>query len=164
VLNGCARCPTDALRACAGGVLTRPLPFVRQAIAIETDIRTSGISLSELEYALLVAAMTGCVWRDELSRCRNLVLICWCRSASVSAAETEAWALLRRMKEDLRLVSADLLQAIRAWFAALGPEWQVDSTTVSDEGVNAHDASIQLQPVRSHATLRAIQRKAHADS
>ncbi len=34
---------------------------VRQAIAIETDIRTSGISLSELEYALLVAAMTGCV-------------------------------------------------------------------------------------------------------
>jgi hypothetical protein len=66
----------------------------------------------------------------------------------VAAAETEAWALLRRMKEDLRLVSADLLQAIRAWFAALGPEWQVDSTTVSDEGVNAHDASIHLQPVR----------------
>ena len=32
-----------------------------QAIAVEADIRKSGVAMSELEYTLLLTAMTGCV-------------------------------------------------------------------------------------------------------
>ena len=52
------------------------------------------------------------------------------------------------MKDDLRLVSADLLDAIRAWFAALGPSWGMSRTCVSDIGAADCDAAVKLLPVR----------------
>jgi hypothetical protein len=66
---------------------------------------------------------------------------------SVEHAEAEGWALLGRMKADLRLVGAELLSAIRAWFVAHGPRWTASTTTVDDEGTAASDTSIRLLPV-----------------
>jgi hypothetical protein len=63
-------------------------------------------------------------------------------------ATTEAWALLRRMKDDLRLVSGELMSAIRAWFVGMGPAWSAETTSVDDEGVCARDARVRLQAVR----------------
>ncbi len=66
-------------------------------------------------------------------------------------AEEEAWALLRRMKDDLRLVASDLSDAIRAWFASLGDRWALSTTTVNEEGVPSSEPDIKLLPVRRGA-------------
>ena len=60
-----------ALRACtteAAACLLTPepmrdsaAPLRSQAVAVEADIRKSGVAMSELEYTLLLTAMTGCV-------------------------------------------------------------------------------------------------------
>ena len=71
-------------------------------------------------------------------------------------AQEEGWALLRRMKDDLRLVSADLLDAIRAWFAALGPCWGMSRTCVSDIGAADCDAAVKLLPVRLEAVFHGL--------
>jgi hypothetical protein len=77
--------------------------------------------------------------------------LCTTPRDSKSDATTEAWALLRRMKDDLRLVSGELMSAIRTWFASLGPAWTVESTSVDEEGVSARDARVRLLAVRSAA-------------
>lgn len=43
-LTSCARCS-----------------LIHQAVEIEADIRKAGVAMSELEYTLLLRAMTGCV-------------------------------------------------------------------------------------------------------
>jgi hypothetical protein len=68
-------------------------------------------------------------------------------------AEAEGWALLGRMKADLRLVGAELLSAIQAWFAAHSPRWTATTTAIDDEGTAAGDASIRLSAVRSQPVL-----------
>jgi hypothetical protein len=52
------------------------------------------------------------------------------------------------MKDDLRLVSGELMSAIRAWFAGMGPAWSAETTSVDEEGVCARDARVRLQAVR----------------
>lgn len=77
------------------------------------------------------------------------------RTRSKHDATPEAWALLRRMKDDLRLISTELTAAVRAWFAALSPAWSVDVTPVNDDGVAERFSDIVLQPVRTRNILAA---------
>lgn len=109
--------------------------------------------LSELEYLMLIEAMTGCVLRSHPRP--HCVLIAACDASAPPrrhanrkpAAEEEAWALLRRMKDDLRLVASDLSDAIRTWFASLGDRWALSATAVNEEGVPASHPDIKLLPV-----------------
>jgi hypothetical protein len=48
------------------GIVSRMNAHTWQAVAIEAEIRKSGIALSEQEYTMLVTAMTGCARNSSL--------------------------------------------------------------------------------------------------
>lgn len=56
------------------------------------------------------------------------------------------WALLHRLKCDLRLLGPVLLAVVRAWFEALGG-WMAVTTAVDEGGACAADPAVALQPV-----------------
>ena len=82
---------------------------------------------------------------------RGLTAPCY----SAPEANDEAFALLRRMKDDLRLVSSELFGAIKQWFVARCPDWTVESSTIDDDGACAADPNIRLTAVRFPARLSA---------
>ena len=66
--------------------------------------------------------------------------------------------MLRRMKEDLRLVSSELMERIRGWFESLGPEWKTQSASVDEQGVCVEEPDIRLVPVRCLLTHMLVKR------
>jgi len=71
------------------------------------------------------------------------------RGRSAPDSNDDAFALLRRMKDDLRLVSSELFGAIKQWFVARCPDWTIESSTIDDDGACVADSSIRLMAVRS---------------
>jgi hypothetical protein len=66
-LRRCVRLQCDAARVSADHARhCHPDECTWQAVAIETEIRKSGIALSEQEYTMLVTAMTGCARNSSL--------------------------------------------------------------------------------------------------
>jgi len=62
------------------------------------------------------------------------------------------------MKEDLRLVSSELMERIRGWFESLGPEWKTQSASVDEQGVCVEEPDIRLVPVRCLLTHMLVKR------
>ena len=125
----------------------------KQAVALELEIRKAGIAMSELEYTLMLEAMSRCEAMTRLlchTTCRLLR-----RASSAPASNDEAWALLRRMKDDLRLVSSDLFGAIKQWFVARCPDWMAQISTIDDDGACVADPSVRLLAVRETSKLRS---------
>ncbi len=127
-----------------------------QALVVESDIRATGIALSEVEYIALLRCFAGqmCATRASATLlCFGLRLMHCDVPFSYDAAHrsnggsVEAWSLLRRMKDDIRLASAELLSAIRQWFESLDAGWRVGDATIDEEGAHTADASIRLQAV-----------------
>ena len=114
-------------------------------MALELDIRSSGISMSELEYTMMLEAMSRC---GDASQCKGARRFSQLRACSAPESNDEAFALLRRMKDDLRLVSSELFAAIKQWFVARCPNWTVESSTIDDDGACVADSSIRLMAVR----------------
>ena len=115
-------------------------------MALELDIRSSGISLSELEYTMMLEALSRC---GAGSQCDVAMPISRIRACSAPDSNEDAFALLRRMKDDLRLVSSELFGAIKQWFVARCPDWTIESSTIDDDGACVADSSIRLMAVRS---------------
>jgi hypothetical protein len=86
----------------------------------------------------------------RLSRCRDFDVRCHSSriACSVPEANDEAWALLRRMKDDLRLVSSELFGAIKQWFVTRCPDWTAEVSTIDDDGACAADSTVRLLAVR----------------
>ena len=114
-------------------------------MALELDIRSSGISMSELEYTMMLEAMSRC---GAALQCQGSTRVSHLRACSAPESNDEAFALLRRMKDDLRLVSSELFGAIKQWFVACCPDWTVESSTIDDDGACVADSSIRLMAVR----------------
>ena len=96
------------------------------------------------------------------SHCRSFDVLSHSSRVACSAPEAndEAWALLRRMKDDLRLVSSELFGAIKQWFVTRCPDWTAEVSTIDDDGACAADPTVRLLAVRA---VRACALRADAD-
>ena len=77
-----------------------------------------------------------------------------------TTSANSALDLLRRMKEDIRLASPDLLEAVRACFQSFQAPWTVESVLVSETGASASDPRVQLlsvRPIARHPQPRLTQ-------
>ena len=108
---------------------------IEGALEAEAEIANAGIEISEAEYgALLVAYADAGRWEDGL-------------------------ALLRRMREEIRTLSAPLVESTRRFFDA-HPGWRVEESAVVDEATGAASSAptgkrMQLAAINLSASDRA---------
>ena len=140
----------------------RQCPPLRRRLPVLPAARTGGSDrggYTQRRHSAIGARVHAASARDDKVRsaCRNAVAFAMpnAPSSCSSSAVIEGWSLLRRMKEDLRLVGSELLEAVRVWFASLGPTWTAESTTVDEDGAASCQGGIQLQAVR-HSTTQTF--------
>ena len=108
---------------------------IEGALEAEAEIANAGIEISEAEYgALLVAYADAERWEDGL-------------------------ALLRRMREEIRTLSAPLVESTRRFFDA-HPGWRVEESAAVDEASGAASSAptgkrMQLAAINLSASDRA---------